>query len=196
MEIKVVLGILAAIIGGVAYLPYLKDIFALKTKPHAYTWLIWFITNSIALAGVLFGGGSWGSSSLVIFTLLILIVFLYSLKYGSKNITTSDTIILILDFIAVLIWWRLNQPILSILMITAIDVCGYIPSIRKTFVDPWSETPVAWILFAVSNLISILALSKYNLLTTTYLAAIMVANIVMFSISYFRRFYAHRKNNP
>lgn len=40
MDIKIILTIVATVIGAVAFLSYLKDAFSLKTKPHVYTWLI------------------------------------------------------------------------------------------------------------------------------------------------------------
>ena len=50
----------SAILGGffvvIAYVPYLRDIFKGKTTPHLYTWLIWFLTLSTALAGMWSGG--------------------------------------------------------------------------------------------------------------------------------------------
>jgi hypothetical protein len=59
----------------------------------------------------------------------------------------------------------LDKPILSITMVTAIDVLGYIPTFRKSYIEPWSETQIIWFLFTISNILAILSLSQYNLLT-------------------------------
>ncbi len=50
---KFIFAVVASSIGILAYLPYLKDIFAGNTKPHAYTWLIWLITQGAAADTVL-----------------------------------------------------------------------------------------------------------------------------------------------
>ncbi len=52
MDIKIISTIIATIIGVIAFFPYLKDIFSLKTKPHVYTWLIWVITQGTAVLGI------------------------------------------------------------------------------------------------------------------------------------------------
>ena len=52
-----------------------------------------------------------GGLELVIGTIFVFIVFLFSLKYGTKNITKSDTAVLITAFLAVLVWWQLHQPL-------------------------------------------------------------------------------------
>ena len=192
--IKTFFVILSVAAGLAAFLPYLRDIFSLKTKPHAYTWLIWAITQGTATLGIYYGGGGWGGLELTIGTIFVIAIFLFSLKYGTKNIKKSDTIVLVLAIFAILIWWQLKQPLLSVLMVSAIDVSGYIPTFRKSYQNPWSETLTAWFLFALSDVFSILALSKYNLLTVTYLTSIAVANIVLFLFCVCRRPFV-RKNS-
>lgn len=187
MDTKIILSIIATVIGVAAFLPYLRDTFSLKTKPHVYTWLIWAITQGTAVFGIWYGGGGWGALNLTVGTLFVVAVSLFSLKYGTKNITKSDTAILLAALSAIIVWWQLGEPLISVMMVSAIDVIGYIPSFRKSYQEPWSETLISWILFSVSNIFAILALKEYNLLTVTYLAAITTANIALFFVCFFRR---------
>ncbi len=113
--------------------------------------------------------------------------FLLSLKYGTKNITKGDTVVLIAAFLAIIVWWQLHNPLLAVFMVSAIDVLGYLPSFRKTFAEPWTETPVSWAIFSLANIINILALSEYNFLTLTYLVAITAANLILLTICLARR---------
>jgi hypothetical protein len=106
MEFSILKLIFAATATGAmlaGYYPYLKDLFARKTQPHLYTWLIWAITASIATVGVIVGGGNLGAIPMVIGTALVIFVCLLSFKYGSKNITKSDTLTLIAALVAVLV---------------------------------------------------------------------------------------------
>lgn len=187
MELKIIFTIISTIIGVAAFWSYLRDIFSLKTKPHVYTWLIWTITQGTAVVGILYGGGGWGAFSLTVGTLFVMIVFLFSLKYGTKNITKSDTVILIAALSAIAVWWQLDKPIISVIMVSTIDVIGYVPSFRKSFREPWSETIVSWIAFSVASVFALLALSEYNFLTTTYLIVIAIANFSLFLFCFFRR---------
>ncbi len=187
MDVKIIFTTIATIITVVAFFPYLRDIFLLKTKPHAYTWLIWIITNGTAVVGIWYGGGGWGALNLTIGMLFVVAVFLFSLKYGTKNITIGDSVILIAALCAIFVWWQLDKPLISVIMVSAIDVIGYIPSFRKSYQEPWSETLISWIAFSVSNIFALLALSQYNLLTVTYLVAISTANILLFLFCFFRR---------
>lgn len=187
MELKLVFGILATIITIVGYVPYFRDIFSIKTKPHLYTWLIWGITQGTATLALLKGGGKIGAISLLIGTILVAVIFFLSFKYGTKNITKSDTLALIFALLAILVWWQLDNPILAVLMVSLIDMLGYIPTLRKTFTDPSTETMFFWICMLATDILAMLANSEYNLLTMSYLTALAVCNSAMILVIWFRR---------
>lgn len=193
MDIKIAFSLISAALGTMAFLPYSIDILKQKTKPHSYTWLIWTITQTTAVAGIIHGGGGWGALNLTIGTFLVFLIFLFSLKFGSKDITKSDTIILIVALLAILVWWQLDQPLIAIFMVSGIDALGYIPSFRKSYSEPWSETLSSWLLFSSSNIFALLALNEYNLLTTTYLITITTANISLFIFCLVRRRYVKKQ---
>ena len=182
-----VLTLVATILGVIGFIPYLRDIFLLKTKPHSYTWLIWFLTQGTAVCVAWYGGSGWGILNLIVGVFLVFVVFIFSLKYGTKNISKGDTITLIAVLCAILVWWQLDQPILSVFIVSIIDLVGYFPSFRKTWQEPWSETLSTWAIFAVSDIFSLLALAEYNFLTVTYLVSITIANLVLFLVASFRR---------
>ena len=187
MTLKLIFLIIGAVIGTAAFFPYLRDIFRRETQPHVYTWLIWLLTQGTAVVGIWYGGGRWGALNLYIGMIFILGIFLFSLKYGTKNITTWDTVILIAALGAIVVWWQLNQPLLAVIMISAIDLVGYIPSLRKSYHEPYSETLKSWMAWAVSDIFALIALSEYNALTMTYLATITIANVVLVIFCLWRR---------
>lgn len=187
MDTKIAFTVVATVVGIIGFVPYVKDIFLFKTKPHLYTWLIWSITQGTAILGIWYGGGGWGVLNLTVGTIFVIAIFLFSVKYGTKNITKSDTVILVAALCAILVWWQLHAPLISIITVSAIDFISYIPSFRKSFHEPWSETMGTWILFAISDIFAMLALSEYNLLTLIYLVSITSANIILVLICFLRR---------
>ncbi len=187
MNIKILFASLAIIIGLISYYPYLRDLFSLKTQPHIYSWLIWTITQGTAVVAIYYGGGFLGGSELAMGCIFNVIILIFSLKYGTKNITKTDTIFLVFALLAILVWWKMKMPLVSVFMVSAIDLLGFMPSFRKSYQEPWSETLSTWLLFSVANIFAILALSEYNLLTMTYLILITFGNIGIFLICFFRR---------
>lgn len=184
---KIIFAVLSIILCVSAFIPYIRDIILKRTKPHAYTWLLWTITQSIAVAGLWYGGGNLGSIELTIGTILVFFVFLFSLKHGTKDITLSDTLVLIIALLAILVWWQLNNPVLAVFLVSVIDTFAAIPTYRKSWREPWSETALSWALFSAGNIFAILALSSYNFLTLTYLITITVSNLLVLSICLIRR---------
>ncbi len=188
-DIRFVLAILSTVIMVVAYYPYVRDVLQRKTQPHTYTWLIWAITQGTATVALWQGGGHFGAMSLIAGTLLVLFVFFLSFKYGTKNITRSDTIILILALLSILIWWLSDNPLLAVLMVSAIDGFGYMPTYRKSYQEPWSETPIFWFAMIVTGILALIANAEYNLITVTYLATLITANIILLTLLLIRRRY-------
>lgn len=192
INFQLALSLIATLIGIIAYFPYIRDIFLLKTKPHAFTWLIWAITQGTAVIGIWYGGGGIGGLNLAAGTILVIAVFLISLKHGTKNVTKSDWIVMCLAILAILVWWQFHQPVVSVIMVSAIDFIGYFPSFRKTYQEPWSETQLSWLLFGLSNVFALFALREYNFLTMSYLITLTAANFALFAICLYRRKFISR----
>jgi hypothetical protein len=185
--LKLIFAIAATAFMIVGYYPYLKDLFAIKTQPHLYTWLIWAITASIATAGVIVGGGNLGAIPMVIGTAFVIFVCLLSFKYGSKNITKSDTLTLVAALVAILVWVQLGNPLLAVVLATVIDGVGYIPTYRKSYQEPWSETSFFWIAMSANSFLAIAALETHSLLTSLYLLVLGVVNFGLFLLLQYRR---------
>ena len=83
-DLKFIFAILSTIILVIGFIPYFRDVFLKKSKPHLFTWLIWLMTQGTATAASLYGGGKWGAAGFIIGTVLVAGMFLLSFKYGTK----------------------------------------------------------------------------------------------------------------
>jgi hypothetical protein len=184
---KIISAILSAIILTIAFFPYLRDMFRGRTKPHIYTWLLWSITQTTAVVGLWQGKGGIGAIGLTIGVFFVFFILILSLKYGTKDITKSDTFVLALAILAIFVWWQLKNLTLAVFMVSLIDALSYIPSYRKSWNNPWSETLFSWICFFVGDVFAVFALDSYNLLTLTYLVTIIVCNFVFIMLCVLRK---------
>ncbi len=176
---KIILAIIATMIGVVAFYFYTRDIVRGRTRPHTYTWLIWAMTQGISVAGMWYGGGGWGVLNLFCGWLFVCGVLVLSLAYGTRDITMSDTVMLVAALVAIYVWCGLKNPLLAVCVATGIDLVGYVPTFRKSYEDPWSESAGTWMAFAVSGGIAIAALNAYTFLTLTYSVSIACANLAL-----------------
>ena len=184
---KIMATIAAVVIANASFIPYLWQIFKRKTEPHAYTWLVWSITQMTVAAGVWYGGGGIVSAGMLLAAIISLGIFFLSFKYGTKNITTSDTFVLAGALAAVVIWWQLDNPVLAVVVATGIDIIGYYPTYRKSFHEPRTENLLFWIGATLTPALVLLSLLEYNLMTTTWAVATLIANMILVLLLVIRR---------
>ena len=166
MEIKLLLGIASAVISVISFFPYLRDIFRGKTRPHAYSWLIWAILQAVGAAAQLKSGGGYGAWVLIVGAVLCAGIFILSFKYGTGNITKFDQVCLFASLATLGCYLFFQNPFWAVLLVTATDLFGFLPTFRKAYVEPSTETSSTFILSAVANLLSLFAIQKYSLTTT------------------------------
>lgn len=181
-ELKTIFAFISILIALGVFINYVRSVLKRETKPHAYTWLIWGITQATAVTGIWYGGGGLGAIPLGISTICVFLVFLLALQYGTRNINQSDTFVLMVALLAIVVWWQLDNPVLAILMVSTIDVIGYIPSWRKSITEPWSETLLSWSISPIGHAFALLALAEYNFFTLTYPLSLMAANLILVGI--------------
>ncbi|MFA5651837.1 MAG: hypothetical protein WC933_00525 [Candidatus Paceibacterota bacterium] len=176
MEYKIIFGLISTVIGIISFFPYLKNIFARKTKPHIYTWLIWSIIQGVGVVAMIIGGAGAGSWALIIGTIFVFFIFLLSFKYGTKNITKFDTICLIAAIITIIIWIIQKDPLISVILVCLIDFAGFILTYKKIYKEPESETASLYFMYALSNTFALLAMNQYTIITSLYATFLLCAN--------------------
>ena len=176
MEIKTLISLIAVILTIAGYVPYLMDTFKGKTTPHIYTWFIWGTVTAIAYALQVSGGAGVGSWVTLAVAIIAYIIFAVGLRGGKKDITWSDTVFFILSILAIFLWLVAKQPILSVILVSTIDLLGFIPTIRKSWHKPYSETLFTYELNAFRHGLSLFALQQYSIVTWLYPASWALAN--------------------
>jgi len=187
MELKTVFAIIATIIGVGCFIPYIVDTFKKKTQPHIYTWLIWTLLQATGVIAMYKGGAGIGVLALTIGTFFCGFTCVISIKYGTKNISTFDTICLIGALASMCIYFFMHQPLLSVILISAIDFMGFLPTLRKAYYEPYTETLSMFAFFMISGIFSVLALSTYTVITAFYPLTLVFINVIATVVIWARR---------
>jgi len=161
---------------------YIKSIFKWETKPHIYTKIIWFILTWIGFIIQLKNGWWPWAWVLWITSLVQLFTLLLAIKYWTKDITRFDTILLVLALICIPIYLLVEDKIYALIFVLFIDFLWYIPTIRKTYNDPFSESLSAWNISNTKYLVSLFALIEYSFYTMAYPVFLLIANGVLITI--------------
>jgi hypothetical protein len=178
MDIKILLATIAVAMTLVGYFYYFKDIFAGKTKPHAFTWLVWASLTAIGFAGQISDDGGAGAYITAVTAAMSFVIFFLALFRGEKEITRSDWLSLAGAAAALLIWFLTDNPLLAIILITLVDFLGFVPTIRKSIRKPHEETLISYVLAGLKFILAIIALDNYSIVTVLYPASLVFANLL------------------
>jgi len=184
---KSLIGLAAILLTFGGYIPYIRDVIRGKTHPHAYSWFMWATTSLVIFGLQLKGAAGIGAFVTLAAVVVTYLIFGLGLKFGKADITKVDTFFLALAVIAAGLWLVADRPILSAVLLTTAETLAFIPTIRKSWRKPYSETLSSYVLNTLRFGLALLALRHYNLLTTLYPAVWAVGNGVFAIILITRR---------
>ena len=187
MNFQAVLALFSGVISIASFVPYIWDIFRLKTTPHSYSWLIWALLQGTGALAMLGAGADFGAISVAIGAVLCTSVFLLSLRYGTKNITVFDTVCFSGALIATAVWFSLHDALLAIVLVSLIDLLAFLPTFRKAYAEPHSETTATYVLSGIADGLALFALGAFSVTTSLYLFTLVVTNFACAGILWFRR---------
>lgn len=173
---KEIVGIIAVVLTFVGYIPYIRDTRKDKTKPHIYTWFIWGLVTAIAFGLQLSADAGPGAFTTLAAAIVCFIIFGFGLRQGNHDITKSDTIFLLLSLVALGLWLFAKQPVLSVILISTIDMLGFIPTVRKSWHKPYEETLISYLLNTFRFCLALYALDHYTIVTALYPLTWVIAN--------------------
>lgn len=184
---KEILGAITIIIIVPQVYLYWRSILIWETKPHIYTKIIWFILTGIGfLIQLQHGWGPWArllwGVSLTQLTSLLL-----AIKYGTPDITRLDTILLIGALTSIPLYLTITDKLYALLFVIFIDMLGYIPTMRKSYGDPYSENITVWMMSTIKYILSIFALVEFSLYTLAYPVFLIGFNSILLAILILKR---------
>lgn len=175
-EILASIAVVVAIIGNI---PYLRDVITKKIQPHPYTWLIWTIVSAVTFFGQVAKGAGVGAIPTGVAELFTVVIFVFSLQYGFQNIKRKDTYFLIVALLGLIPWILTKDPTLSVIIVVGIDVVAFVPTLRKTYAHPKTETSILYSMNVLRHILTLFSLQTYNIATTLHSLAMIILNTVM-----------------
>ena len=178
MPYKLFLGIVAAIIGLVSYIPYFWGIYRGQIKPHGFTWFVWGVLTGIGFVAQLLSGGGAGSFLMLIYSLLCFSVAIIAFKQGHVKYVLFDWISLSGALFASGLWLLTKNPLTAVILISLSDGIAILPTMRKAYYYPNEESVLPWFVGVFTYIFSILALDSRSLTNWLYPASIIFFDLV------------------
>ena len=182
------IAIIAIILTFVGYVPYDRDIIKGSTKPHIFSWFIWGLITLIVFALQVYGGAGIASLVTLCAALMCIGVIFLGLKHKSiSDITKIDVVFLCGALVSIAVWIFAKQPVLSALFATTIDILAFVPTIRKSWHKPYTETLSMNLLTTFRFGLVLISLDAYSLLTLLYPVTWLIGNGLFALMLIYRR---------
>jgi hypothetical protein len=157
-----VIGIIAGVLSLFAHLVYVKSILSGNTRPNRATWWVLTLIGTIITLSYYAEGARntiWLPAG---YTLGALLIALLSLRYGEGKWEKLDKWCLFIAIISALIWYISKSAILTLIINVAMDFIGLVPTIKKSYLRPWSEDRSAWAIESVAGILNVLAINRWT----------------------------------
>jgi len=152
-------------------------------KPHPYTWFIWSIVSMTTFLGGIAKWAGIGALPTGISESFTIIIFIFSLRYIFKGeagyIRKVDTYFLIIALLGLIPWALTNDPTISVIVVVGIDLVAFIPTLRKTWVNPDTERPLLYSMNVMRHILTLFSLGSYNIATVLHSIAMICTNTMM-----------------
>jgi hypothetical protein len=165
---------------------YIHDIRHGRVQPNLVTWFLWSLAPLIALAAQLQAGVGAEAALAAVVGLCPLVVFLAGLSQGTFRPKPFDWWCAAMSLIALILWQITGSGIIGVMLSIVADTFGAAPTLRKSYIDPDSESHSFFALFAVSALVTLLAITHWTMVSAAFPLYIFMLYAVLFVLVRFR----------
>jgi hypothetical protein len=200
MSLKLLLGLLSIIFAAVAYYFYFRDMLRGKTKPHAFSWLVWGLLSGVgffAQVGAHAGIGAWATGVTSVVSLSICV---FALRIGATRPSSFDWSLLGVAICSMLLLFVADSDEIALVLTLLALIAGFAMNIRKAYRKPLEENAVAFWLNTLKFVPAIFALAHFTFLTVAYPLVAAAGNAAVALVVQIRggrsRFFRRLRRDP
>jgi len=161
-------GYLSGVVALFSFVPYIKSIFAGKTKPERASWIIWAALSSAAFFPQLVEGASYSLFMTGAAAVGDFLIFFLSIKYGIGGLLKRDIFALVGLIVGLSIWYVTKEAVFALYIVMFIDAMGAVLTIIKTYHQPESESVSSWVLTFIGGILACVAVGSFNIILLSF----------------------------
>lgn len=163
---------------------YIRDTLRGTTVPHRVTWGLWGLEGLLAFAVEIQQGVGLTSAMTLALGLVPCLVFAASLTnpVATWKIDALDIVCGVISLTGLVVWASVHEATLALVSFTAADAVAGLPTFRKSWRDPSSETPRAFALGALNTLITVLTLKHLTTAGALFPGMICVSDTILTAV--------------
>ena len=185
---KELLAAAAVVLTFVMFVPYIRSIHQGRTKPHAFSWIIWALGTFVVFLAQLADGGGVGAWPIGLSGVITAYIAVLAYRtHCDRSVTAADWVFLVMALAALPCWLLTSKPLAAVVLLTAVDLAGFGPTFRSAYHRPYDERIGFYSLGALRNGLAIAALQHYSLTTVLFPAAVGIACLLFVAMVAYRR---------
>ncbi|MBI3342117.1 hypothetical protein HY024_03255 [Candidatus Curtissbacteria bacterium] len=180
--------IVSAILIVVGDLAYLTQTIKGKNKPNKVTWFFWAFAPLLAFAAQIDQKIFWPSLLTLSSGLVALFIFFASFRNKNANwkITKFDIICGGLALLGLILWQITKVGNIAIAFSILADGAAALPTIKKAYLVPETETWFTFFMDTISSIILLLTLKTWNFANTAFSLYLLISCGTLFLLIRFR----------
>ncbi len=139
------IGIIGAVIGVIALLPYYKALLSGKAKPNPVAFLIFGILGTISFFGQRSAGAHASLWLAFIFMLNPYVIVLLSLHSGDRTFAKKDLVSLLLAVSILIVWYVSKSAAVAIILVVIVNTIGKYLVAEKAYRFPHGDVASTWV---------------------------------------------------
>ena len=179
------IGLAAMVLNCIGYYPYIRSIIKGQVKPQRVSWGLWTILVGIAFVNQVVNDGGYSSFFIGSTFLLVVTVFVLSIKKGMGGSGRLDRASLAAAILLFVGWATTRETRMSTILVVLIDGAGAAPTAYKAYVHPETEAYLQWITSGIAALISLAAINTHDYILWLYPLYVAIANGIIVAAKYF-----------
>jgi hypothetical protein len=157
---RTIFGVAGGILAFISFFPYISSILRGETKPNRATFAIWSGVNIVTVASYIASGARTTIFVGLVYALFQIFIFGLSFKYGMDGYKSLDIGCLIGAITGAILWIATKNPVLALYSVIVAEIFGLVPTLKKSYLYPQTESTMSWTIAAVGSMINLFALTS------------------------------------
>lgn len=175
----VIIAAVLQLLGGCAYIyATIKG----QTKPNRVTWALWGAAPLISTVIILHEGIlSWAVLPVFMagFVPLMVLISSYFNKQAYWKLQTFDYVCGAIGVISLVFWLVADQPVIAVVMLVMTDCFAALPTIRKAWYYPETETAIVYLAALIGGIAGLLNLNELVIIEFAFPLYLVLVNFMI-----------------
>ncbi|MDB5203980.1 MAG: hypothetical protein JWP09_8 [Candidatus Taylorbacteria bacterium] len=186
MSLDIILVLISVCLSLFGSYNYVRDTIKGTTRPNRVSQGLWALTSLIGVGAALASGAEVLTTVRIFmagFVPLIIFITSFANKIGYWKTTKFDYVCGLFSLLAIVLWLIADLPIYAILFAVTADLFASIPTIRKSWTNPESETGINYIMGILSLIVIIPTIKVFDIQNTAFqIYLFLVDSVIIFCI--------------